>query len=68
MREGRVKKAKELYKETLAGAMERPTIITCGQCGDDLHIIPIKRKLSNGTVEILTMNMCGNCTFKKPSN
>lgn len=38
----------------------KPKIITCGNCGGDLHIIPIR----NGN-KIETINICGNCTFKK---
>jgi len=43
----------------------KPRIITCGGCGGDLHIIPIKKDLGKGKFTIETINICGKCTFKK---
>jgi len=42
----------------------KPTIITCGKCGGDLHVIPIKKDLPNGKFTIETINLCARCTFK----
>jgi len=47
------------------GALEEPSIITCGQCGGDLHVLPIKEDCGDGTFRIVTLNICGKCTFKK---
>jgi hypothetical protein len=43
----------------------RPRIITCGRCGGDLHIIPVKEDLGKGRIAIRTINICGKCTFGK---
>jgi len=43
----------------------RPTVITCGQCGGDLHIIPVKEDSSKSRICIRTINICGKCTFEK---
>ena len=38
----------------------KPRIITCGSCGGELHIIPVR----DGN-EIKTINLCGRCSFPK---
>ncbi len=43
----------------------KPRIITCANCGGDLHIIPIKKDLGKGRIAIETVNICGKCTFEK---
>jgi hypothetical protein len=43
----------------------KPSIITCAQCGGNLHIIPFKKDLGHGKFSIETINICGKCTFKK---
>lgn len=43
----------------------KPRIITCGDCGGKLHIIPIKKDLGKGKFSIETINICGKCTFSK---
>ena len=43
----------------------KPSIITCGNCGGELHIIPIKKDLGKGRFEIDTINICGKCTFER---
>jgi len=44
----------------------KPRIITCGKCGGELHIIPIKRDWGKDKFTIDTINICGKCTFNKP--
>jgi len=45
----------------------KPSIITCGKCGGELHIIPYKEWLNDKHTkfEIKTINICGKCTFGK---
>ena len=42
----------------------KPTIMRCGKCGGDLHVIPIKKDLGKGKFEIDTIDICSECTFK----
>ena len=46
----------------------KPRIITCGKCGGELHIIPIKYDLGKDKFRIDTINICSKCTFKKEEN
>jgi hypothetical protein len=43
----------------------RPTVITCGRCGGELHVIPVREDLGKGKTGIRTINICGKCTFEK---
>jgi hypothetical protein len=43
----------------------KPRIMTCMNCGGDLHVIPVKIELPKGKFRIDTINICGKCTFKK---
>ena len=54
-------KGKELSLEELM----KPRIITCGNCGGELHVIPVKKELDKGKFTIETINLCGKCSFSK---
>lgn len=53
-----------IKSRTLEDVM-KPRVITCGDCGGKLHIIPIKKDLGKGKFAIETINICGKCTFKQ---
>ena len=38
----------------------KPRMYTCGKCGGELHVIPIR----DGN-EIKTINLCGKCSFPR---
>lgn len=50
-----------MAKLTLEELM-KPTIITCGKCGGQLHIIPYQVRDGKGFV-VKTVNLCGKCSF-----
>jgi len=56
---------KRLTAPTLEEQM-KPSVITCGRCGGQLHVIPFKKDLGYGKFSIETLNICGKCTFGDP--
>ena len=61
----RLKGGKDMVTKNSLEELLKPSVITCGRCGGELHIIPIKKDLGKGIFAIETINICAKCTFAK---